>query len=415
MNREDTRLFVCYIPGMDLRLIDEQHTPFMYRLQDDFPSVKIRTIPTTELVPTMITGAWPHEHGIWQVSLNRDVIESWSTRILSLVPDCMTTLYQCFHHLIDQQYDLACIPWRRRRHFHLHRFKYIRLEQGDLSVGGNQKTIFEWLDGRSRYHFYRRFTDIPKLQDCLPNGEYALEFLEFYAFDLLSHWNLDRPAVIHKHLQIVDNFVKGLYRRCKRMGVKMILLADHGQEIIKSHVDLPRLLKQSGVPSKEYHHFIEVGVARIWFNTSNAFRTIIKVLQGIEGIQLYKWEELRQFNIEFKDNRYGDLYIIADHGYSFFPHDFHQPLANFYLGLMGDLQRRRIFNPRHRANHGQFPGHPSEQGFMVLLDRNHEVTIPEMQLIDFAPTVFDLMGYKIPPVMKGRPVYGPNLEGKLSK
>jgi bisphosphoglycerate-independent phosphoglycerate mutase (AlkP superfamily) len=38
-----------------------------------------------------------------------------------------------------------------------------------------------------------------------------------------------------------------------------------------------------------------------------------------------------------------------------------------------------------------------------------------MQLIDFAPTVFDLMGYKIPPVMKGRPVYGPNLEGKLSK
>ena len=262
----------------------------------------------------MITGLWPHEHQIWQVSLNEDLSNTWATRLLDLLPDWATTAYGCCRHLIYTDYDLAAIPWRRRRHFDQHRFKYTRRQGGDASLGeGSQVgTLFNWLGDQSRYAFAMHFADIPKLQTSLPTGHYALEFLEFYAFDILSHWDLDRPTVMRKHLYIVDNFVRTLHRQCQQKGVTMILLVDHGQELVQDSINLKRQLEQTGVPRNEYHYFIEVGLARLWFKTDHARRSMMRVLENTPHVHVYTWEQLRQFNVCFKDNRFGDVYLITD-------------------------------------------------------------------------------------------------------
>ncbi len=407
MTKPQVRLFVCYIPALDRRLVSVELTPFVHRLLADYPSVRIRTLPTTELVPTMITGVWPHEHQIWQVSLNDEVPKTWATRLLKLMPDWVTTTYGCCRHLFYSDYDLAAIPWRRRRHFNQHRFKYTRRQRGDLTLdqGSQAGTLFNWLGDQARYIFAMHFADIPKLQASLPTGYYALEFLEFYAFDLLSHWNLDRPTAMRKHLHIVDNFVRTLHHRCQQKGVTMIFLVDHGQELVQRSINLKRKLKQTGVLRNEYHYFIEVGVARLWFKTEPARRELMRVLENTPHLYVYTWEQMHQFNVCFKDNRFGDVYLITDHGYRFFPHDFYQPLANFYLGLTSREQRPRIFNPRHRANHGHLPDHPAEEGYIVLADPHYRVETDWMSLIDFAPTVLDLLGRDKPDVMRGRPVF----------
>ena len=80
-------------------------------------------------------------------------------------------------------------------------------------------------------------------------------------------------------------------------------------------------------------------------------------------------------------------------------------MANFYLGLTSREQRPRIFNHRHRANNGHLPDHPAEEGYIVLADPHYRVETDWMSLIDFAPTVLDLLGRDKPDVMRGRPVF----------
>jgi hypothetical protein len=67
------------------------HTPFLISLLERFPSSRLRTHPTTELFPTLISGVDPHQHLIWQVSLKED---AWTSSWLDGIPDWMTTTAQ---------------------------------------------------------------------------------------------------------------------------------------------------------------------------------------------------------------------------------------------------------------------------------------------------------------------------------
>ena len=119
-------VFVCYIPGLDRRRIDSEHTPFIQSLLNQYPTSTLETIPSTELTPTLLTGVGPDKNGIWQVSLKDETTLSPLGKLVDLLPDVVTTTAQCFGHLMNSKRDLAAVPWRRRRQFNLHRMKYTR-------------------------------------------------------------------------------------------------------------------------------------------------------------------------------------------------------------------------------------------------------------------------------------------------
>jgi len=406
MQANDSRVFVLYVPGLDLRRVTREATPVIHGLVRDRPAVDLRTLPSTELVPSLITGVWPHEHGVWQVSLKRDVKEDALTRLLSAVPDVVTTTLQCVRHLFDASYDLAAIPWRRRRHFNQHRFKYTRRQDGDLG-GPASGTMFDWVGDRARYRFTRRWTDIPSLLDSLPDDGLELDFLEFYALDLLSHWHLDRPEVMEEHVRLLDDFVAALRTRCSAENVTMVLLVDHGQEPIRRTIDLLTALRSSGVRGRDYHYFIEIGQARFWFETDEARAAITAALRQVPDLHLFTWEEMARFDVAFPDSSWGELYAIADNGVAFFPHDFYQPLANLYLGLTSAEQRPRRRDPRHRANHGQLPDHPSERGIVIVASGDWSPRRESARLIDFAPTILRMLGREPPAHLRGEPMFDP--------
>ena len=66
---KNQRLFVCYLPGIDLRRIDGERAPYLAMLLKAHPWASLRTYPSPELLSTVITGQEPHEHGIWQTTL----------------------------------------------------------------------------------------------------------------------------------------------------------------------------------------------------------------------------------------------------------------------------------------------------------------------------------------------------------
>jgi hypothetical protein len=404
----DMKLFVCYIPGLDRRRVDAQRTPYVHSLLNDYPSCTLQTIPSTELTPTLLTGVGPHKNLIWQVSLKDDVPLSPMDKMIDLLPEVVTTTAQCFGHLLNSKRDLAAVPRHRRRQFNLHRMKYTRRETDPNcldQIGGYSSILKELGHDDAGYVFCKHFSDMEHGLSVFPREGKRLDFVEFYGFDLYSHWHLDQPDKIDEKLRFVDSFIQRLHKRCSDAGVTMMLLVDHGQEQIKSSVNIIKRLKRSGVPRDEYVYFVEVSAVRFWFKTERARTEITRLLEGDQDVTVKTRQEMHEYGICFDDPSFGELYCFANHGHTFFPHDFYNPIANLFLGLTDRLLRPRLLNARHRGNHGHLPTHPAEEGYLVLGGEGFEATTSQADIVDFAPTVLNLLGCEPAEHMTGQTVF----------
>jgi hypothetical protein len=184
-----------------------------------------------------------------------------------------------------------------------------------------------------------------------------------------------------------------------------MLLVDHGQEPIVGTIPLGAELAASGVPEEEYTFFMEVAQCRLWFHTERAREALTERLGNLSRTTLLHYRDMADHHIDFDDDAFAEMYLFADAGYIFFPHDFYGPLANVYLGLRDLFQRPRVTNPRHRGNHGYLPDNPSEKGFATLVSSAHHLERHEGELIDVAPTVLDLLGMPRPAHMRGAPLF----------
>jgi hypothetical protein len=404
MIQSKRRILVCYVPALDRRYISDAVTPTIAELVSRYSCVEISTIPSTELVPTLLSGVYPHEHQVWQVSLDSHQERTAAQSILDAFPDIFTTTAQCILQKFHPEFDLAAIPPQRRREFTQHRFKYTRRSATPeimLEFNGH-KTIFGLLGEAAQYQFTLNFDDLKTIAKDTPEHDLKFEFLEMYALDLYQHWHLDNDVGMREALQRTDQFVADLREGCDRNEKTLILLVDHGQEPVRNKIPIVKLLRESGIPQTDYNFFCELACTRLWFHTERARKTIIPKLQQLQYCRLFHFSEMHQYQICFDDSRYGEYYVMADAGSIFFPHDFYQPLANLYLGLFGPSQRSRIFNPIHRGNHGYLPHYPSEKGFMVVMDDEISPNRNTMSLIDFAPTMLTYLGDTIPLNMAGR-------------
>lgn len=401
------RLFVAYVPGLDARRVDARRTPFLHDLCRWFPPVALRTLPTTELLPTLITGVYPHQHGIWQVSLKPEARTMPPPRWADRLPDWCSTTVQCVRQFTDSTYDLATVPARRLRQFELARFKYTRREKDGrvLEQIGPCPTLFGILGERSRYLFTKSFEALPSLAEELPSGRYQLELLEMYALDLFQHWHLDQKEEMDRAYRKADDFLRRLQASARERGVSLMVLVDHGQEPVVGTIPLLRMLRASGVPEREYSYFLELAMARFWFHTDRARARVREGLASLPHLRILSWPDLAVCGIRFEDDAFGELYACADPGWIFYPHDYYQPLANLFLGLTDRHQRPRVFQPRHRGNHGYLPENPSERGYALLAEDGWRAKGDEMAIVDFAPSVLTLLGHTPPPAMNGSVIW----------
>jgi len=406
MARSSRKLVVCYVPGLDRRSVSNATTPAIAKLIDRYSAVEVRTIPDTELVPTLLCGVYPHQNRLWQVSIEGAGQSTATQRIIDALPDLITTTAQCIRQKFDPDFDLAAIPPRRRRHFTQHRLKYTRRAATPdmLAEFNGYQTVFGVLGKDARYHFTYRFGALAGIGREMLESPLSLEFLEMYALDLFQHWHLDDAPAMREVLRRTDEFVAGLRDGCARKGHALLLLSDHGQEPVIGTIPLVRVLRNSSAPGSEYHYFCSLASTRFWFRTQRAREVVVSELRQLPHCSLLHFSEMHRYDVRFDDARYGEYYLMADAGFIYFPHDFYQPLANFYFGLVGHGQRPRLFNPVHRGNHGYLPHYPSEKGFLVLADEERGPKGDSMSLIDFAPTVLTYLGAAVPAHMTGRSV-----------
>jgi Type I phosphodiesterase / nucleotide pyrophosphatase len=405
------RLLICYVPAVDVRAVAAGAFPYIARLLSSCPSVRFRTQPTTDQLATLLTGAWPHEHGLWGPRLKPD----WrrrtpAQRLVDLLPDIATTTGQCALHALNGPIDLATMPPRRHRRFDWLRFNIKQMNDvGKVlqPINGMASLCTVVGPSRSRYVYHDDYWDLDRLFDSVGNGDFVLEMVDVHCLDHLQHWNMNDPARITEFLRGVDSFVARLHAKSQSRSLGFVVLSDHGMEPVDRVVDLRKVLDGLDLPADAWDVFIENTKATLWFHDARAGARIADALRASGLGTLVGREEMRRYNLVFDDDRYGSAYFYAPPGSTFFLNDFHQPLASLVRTVLDRQQRRRFRVPWHQADHGYLPDNDCEVGFMLLAEEGYEADQETVALIDLAPTLLDLLGLPRPDSMKGRPMLRP--------
>lgn len=401
------KLHVCYVSGLDFRRVTSASTPYLAQAIERFPISRLRNLPSNELFPTLVTGMLPPRHGVWGVRLAPRPRRA-ADGLVDRLPDSVATTLQCFLHWADRRFDLAAVPPRRRRRLSLTRTKYKRrtLRPEALFGIGGARTVFDLVGGnQSRYLFSASYRPEHDVLPRVARGDVVLEILELYSLDRHQQWNLDRDDETLRFYRVLDRFLERLTARAAEHDVAVLLVSDHGHERIRESIDLERGLRELGIGARHADWFTEVSNARFWLHDEGARRALVEWLRGLGNGTLLTWEEMREHDVALEDGSYGELFYYLDPGHIFFPHDFHHPLANLWLGLSDRLQRNRLVDPRHRGNHGHLPHFDVERCFATMLDGRFQCVRPEGRIVDVAPTILAALGREIPDVMEGRPLF----------
>jgi hypothetical protein len=214
----------------------------------------------------------------------------------------------------------------------------------------------------------------------------------------------DRPGMAGFYRGI-DRFLVALHAKCQQRGIAFLLLSDHGIEPVDRTIDLAGALRGLRVPPGDYDLFVENTKATFWFHDDAARAAIVGHLAERADCDLLGYRELARYELSFADSRYGDVYCYARPGVTFFPNDFHQPLASLIMTLTDRQQRKRLRTPWHQADHGYLSEHASEIGVMALAEDGYAAAAGEVALIDIAPTLLALLGRAPAPTMRGRPAF----------
>ena len=414
----DNRLLVLYVPALDRRWLSPETTPFLRQRLSVRPPVELETHPSVELLPTLVTGVWPHQHRVWQVRLKSKRPRTIFQKLVDSLPVIWTTTAQCFYHWLRPGFDLPTVEPRRRRCFEMHRIKLQRRQGGGLDAFdyGGQSTVFSSLEGQCRYRTIFSFVDAPGGLAPFIDGVPRLDWLEFYALDLFCHWNMDCPDAVREKFRQVDTWLRDAVAKAESLGIHVLLVVDHGQEPVRTTVDLPRRLAETGVPPWEFCWFIEVTNARFWFFTDRARTQLGGQLARIPGTRLLSNEQLARYHVQFRaGDGFGDAYLICEPGTAFFPHDFYHPLVNAYMARKTPEQASRRRSPVHRGAHGYLPGQPSDTGWLAALDSSLEPLTDKGQLVDVAPTILSILGVSPAAAMHGRPLLRRASRGEMGR
>ena len=395
------KLMILYFSGFDYRKINKNTTPYVHSLSEKYPMIKINTIPDVDLKTTMWTGCYPHEHGNWQVRLKED--RNFDTkRTQDYLPDIITTTFQCFIHSITGKFDLSGVPdWRRRRFDICKTKNWWRNSREPFSINGVD-TIFTII-GKNNYNFVYegRFNKMISALSKQFIKNKKLEVFDAHGSDIFTHWNIDNEEKMIDAYKKIDNCIKDLHAECENRGITLMLMSDHAQAKVEDTIDIPGKIDELGIKKNEITYFIEASKARFWFHSDSAREKMLDYFSGEQRGTLLHFEELYKYNIKFNDDSYGEYYFITNPGTIFYPNDFYHPIGNLYLALTNKEQRGRIQSPIYRGYHGHLPYNECEKGFVMLLDNDYKPNRKEIEIIDIAPTVLNLLGYDKPDSLQG--------------
>lgn len=305
--------------------------------------------------PTILTGKLPSEHGHWGMYYRTERSELAPLRALRLLPSAITN---------HRRFRSRLLRYHRNRsglggYYHFYRIpfdlfgEFDLCEKRDLYAPGafdaGTTSIFDVLAGRGIR--YRRWTWQSGLDESFDELERALESggLEFA---MLYTPYID--GFLHEHVGDHDAERRAIDRIDERVGraveaarsrwrdVRVLVFSDHGMTPTHGTADVMARVEGLGLERfRDYIAFYDSTMARFWFETDAARRTIVEALEGAEPGRFLTDEELRDEGIFFEDRRFGELVFLMNPGTLIVPS---------YMGTTAPAGMHG-FSPEHPDSH----------------------------------------------------------------
>jgi len=225
--------------------------------------------------------------------------------------------------------------------------------------------------------------------------EKTKQFTYFFIGDIdpLSHTHGQDSDLVKAHLLRIDSIIEKKYKEYeKKFGDNFyfFVFSDHGHALIKNHINLDYLFKQNGYSLNDYTFFLDSNYARFWFTKESDQYELNKILNNLNDLgYVFSKEQLKHYNADMPDNRYGDLIFYLDRPNVFLHGDIH---------VFG-----RKVTAQEISVHGYLPDYPESDAVIVsnqkLINKDH------IALQDIAPSVLSASDLKIPEYMDGEPFW----------
>lgn len=278
--------------------------------------------------PTILTGKMPREHGhlsFFSYAPQRSPFTDLG--FLARLPRTLTRRGRVRRLLsrwvarrkgFTGYFQLYNVPFDR-----LHLFDYLEkkdIYEPDGLIYGTP-TIFDWLRQIRVPYFVSDWRaseerNLQALVEALDGGRLRFAYLYLASLDALLHAHGTRADVVARHISWYETQLHRIVAHARRWhDVRLLVFSDHGMSDIVEQCDLIGRIERLGLTfGKDYAAMYDSTMARFWFLESRARDAIGEVLRAEPRGRIVSDAELADWQVDFPDHRYGDLFFLLDPG-----------------------------------------------------------------------------------------------------
>lgn len=326
---------------------------------------------SSTVIPSILTGKWPRETGMWTEYYLAPRPRSPMARLLTrprlrwaLLP---TDLARLVWFRVARKAHLGMehrlrIPLELTHLFERHPIQYDRFPPIGLPVS----SLADLFEERGLRVDFRYLHDGPDLKAELARLRETREDIDvfFYYDPSLDSRGHVAGASAEALAPSIDKISRFLEAALSQLGagddVEAVLFSDHGMTTVSRTFDLFAHLEPLRL-GRDYLVFMDSTIARFWFPSAEMREAVTARLADVPG-RLLDDADKRRLGIDFTDDRYGIDVLAADEGVVFHPNYFAGPFLRFARKYP------------EKAMHGYLPDAPSSRG--VFFYRGTRWTTP---------------------------------------
>lgn len=296
-------------------------------------------------IPSLLTGQAPRDHGHWFLyfrARRRGDSPFVGARWLARLPGRIANRWSVRRRLaewwrvragIQGYFGLYEVPYRE-----LADLDYVeRLDTwghgtfpagswiDDVAAAGLSHHVSDWREPDDS-----KFDAMARREAESPADVYTLYLTEI---DARQHAHGSRGRPVFERLESYRRRLDELLPRLERRGpVTVIVCSDHGMTDIHTVLDPRPVLGRAGFTAgRDYRVFLDSTFLRFWCDRPAVVSRLAEVCGETPGLRVLGDDELAREGVDFPDDRYGRLLVLADPGVLVCPSDMgHQPLMGMH-------------------------------------------------------------------------------------
>jgi predicted AlkP superfamily pyrophosphatase or phosphodiesterase len=206
--------------------------------------------------------------------------------------------------------------------------------------------IYDWpqiIDNtKNRLDFgYRSDERVTKKFLSLSKKQKEVYFVHFLNLDEVGHKFGPESKEMERALIKEDNYVKEIFFKLNIKENNFLIFSDHGMSEVKETYDLKSLLPEF---NKGYVYFLDSTMARFWFFDEEVKKRVLNILKKSKKGHILTKKEKEKYNLNFKNNFYGDEIFLMNKGGLILPNFFqNQPIRGAHGYSISDIEEKTFF------------------------------------------------------------------------